>query len=235
MGACQYARRKAPVLHRIFLSLVVCCFAINVFAQAHASQSGEAPDTSWVRAFALPSSGSQNGQENKLNWDPRFRALLQSSFPQQQFLWRDHGRFMPLPALVQTFIGVPGSVLLDQERYVTINGCVPHDCGDRGLVWIDTAPSRRPPLLFVATSDIHDGPGEAENPIHLWLFSSIPMDWQKLPPAFLSSLTRWWTSTTQAGADPVPDNIVLVTLVEPSGEMVDLSPDILAFSLGAKK
>lgn len=193
------------------------------------------PDTSWVRAFASPSPGSDKGRENQLDWDPRFRALLQSSLPQNQFFWRDHGRFTPLPALVQTFTAVPGSVLLDDDRYVTINGCVPQDCDDRGLVWIDTAPATRPLLIFVATGNINNGPGETGSPIHLWLFSSTALNWQKMPSQFLSSLTQWWNRTSPAGAGSVPETVVLITLVQPSGEMVDLSPSLFGFGLGTKK
>lgn len=217
-------------MRRIVLSLVIC-FAM--FARASEVLPASIPDTSWVRDFASPV--SEKGRENQLNWDPRFRALLQSSLPQHQFFWRDHGRFTLLPALVQTFIGVPGSVLLEHDRYVTIDGCVPHDCGDRGLVWIDTVPSKHSPVIFVATSNINNGPSETGSPIHLWLFSSTTLDWQKMPPQFLSSLSEWWNSTTKAWAKLVPERIVLITIVQPSGEMVDLSPSMFAFTVGAKK
>jgi hypothetical protein len=188
-----------------------------------------------VRDFASPSQGSQKGRENQLNWDPRFRELLQSSLPQHQFFWRDHGRFTSLPELVQTFIGVPGDVLLDQNRYVTINGCVPHACSVRGMVWIDTAPSKQPSLIFVATSSLSPEPSEIESLVHLWLYSSTPLNWQKLPPRFVSSLTQWWNKTTRVWADTAPERIVLVTIVQPSGEMVDLSPSVFAFSSGVKE
>ncbi len=226
MNTCSIWRRCGLTI--AFIGLLVCTAA--------AQKANDLPDASWVRDFASPSQGSEKGRENQLNLDPRFHALLQSSLQQHQFFWRDHGRFTPVPDLVQTFIGVPGSVLLDQNRYVIIDGCVPHDCGDRGLVWIDIAPAKRPPLIFVATGDISNGPGDRERQIHLWLFSSTPLNFQKMPPQFLSIVSQWWNRTSQ-GWD-VPERIVLVTLVQPTGEMVDLSPSIFTFNdstQGAKK
>jgi hypothetical protein len=230
----RYPKAGALILRRIFPLFVVCCFTVNLLGQAGTSKPAATLDTSWVRDFASPSQGSQKGRENQLNGDPRFRELLRSSLPQHQFFWRDHGRLTSLPELVQIFMGVPGDVLLDQNRYVTIDGCVPHACSVRGMLWIDTAPSKQPSLIFVATSAFRPGPGETESLVHLWLYSSTPL-WQKLPPQFLSSLTQWWNNTTRVWADTVPERVVLVTIVQPSGEMVDLLPSMFAFSSGAKK
>ncbi len=132
-------------------------------------------------------------------------------------------------------MGVPGSVLLEENRYVTINGCVPHDCGDRGMVWIDTAPAEKLLLIFAATGGISNGPTDTGSSIHLWLFSSTKLNWQKLPPSFQSSFTRWWNKTTQVWNESVPEKVVLVTIVQPSGEMVDLSPSLFAFTQPASK
>ncbi len=225
-------------MDRIF-RLVPIIFAVEVALSAPKilAQTESAPptDLSWIRDFAVPATpeslaASQAGGENKLNWDPRFEGLLKLSFHQRQSFWFDHGRFTPVAALAQEFIGVPGSVLVDEGRYVTVNGCVPHDCGDRGMVWIDTAVAVKPVLMFAATQPVSSGPGDRDSQIHLWLFSSAHLNWQKLPPQFRSSLTQWWNRTTKVWAKWVPERIILVTLVQSSGEMVDLSPSLFAFT-----
>lgn len=208
-------------MYRIFLSLIVLVVpAVDLLAQTSPIQATSASGISWIRDFATPSSEQKNGPENQLNWDPRFRALLQSSFPQRQFFWRDRGHFLDLPSLIQSFIEVPGKVLLDQGRYVTVDGCVPRDCGNRGLVWIDTVAEKGAPVIFAATNYIGGSAGR-DGDVHLWLFSSALLDWQKMPSQFLSSLTRWWNQPART--------IALVTLVQPSSEMVDLSPSVFAF------
>ncbi|MBB5061636.1 hypothetical protein HDF16_006372, partial [Granulicella aggregans] len=91
-------------------------------AQGASSARSENPnDLAWARAFATPE--KMNG-DNK--WDPEFRTLMRGSFPQQQSFRRDHGKFPSVPELVEEFIGVPGGVSLDEDRYVTMDGCMPH-------------------------------------------------------------------------------------------------------------
>jgi len=182
-------------------------------------------DLSWIRDYAAPSTGAEKGRGSDIKWDPRFRSLMQSSLHQQQHFWRDHGRFLPIPELVQTFIGVPGGVVLEQDRYATVTGCVPHDCEDRGLVWIDTA-AKKTTLIFAATGLVRSGPTDTETRYHLWLFSSTSLNWA--PQPFIASLARWWSSTSHGQI--ISEKIVLVTLVQPSGETVDLSPSIFSLS-----
>jgi|ERR1035437_9551235 hypothetical protein len=182
-------------------------------------------DASWTRTYAVPwqnipvvpDFAQEQGQENRLNGDPRFLPLLKSAFHQQQWFWRDHYRFTPVPDLVQTFIGVPGSALLDENRYITADGCVPHDCNDRGMLWIDTG-SRPAMLIFVATGLVRGS--DRSDPTHLWILSSKHLDFENLPPAFLTSLRRWKDDNAAHG---YKEDFVLATLVQPTGEQVDLT------------
>jgi hypothetical protein len=156
--------------------------------------------------------------------DPRFASLLKTSFHQHQFFWRDYGHFTPLPDVAQEFIGVPGDVLLDENRYITADGCVPHDCQDRGMVWIDTASPETPTVLFAATGMVRGSLSDNGLGWHLWIFSSTKLDWQHMPAHFVASLTGWWEHP-QEGAER--EDLLLVTVVQPSGEMVDLLPSVL--------
>jgi hypothetical protein len=203
---------------------------INARAHAHAS----VPDAAFTRDFAVPwqdtpahaTSDNEVGRENALNGDPRFAVLLRSAFHQKQWFWLDHYRFTPLPDLIETFIGVPGSAILDEGRYVTLDGCVPHDCTDRGMLWIDSE-SQPASLIFAATRPVN-GDGPAGD--HLWLFSSVKLNWQHLPPSFLVSLPRWFETIGKPGYSGTSGyrfDFVLATIVQPNGIMEDLSPATL--------
>jgi hypothetical protein len=216
-------------------TISIAAVLLAALASAGISTSSQTPasntDTSWVRTFAVPYHPltphppfiEGQGHENALNGDPRFAALLHSSFSQKQWFWYDHYHFPPVADLITTFIGVSGSALLDDNRYVTADGCVPHDCGDRGMLWIDTG-TKPATLIFVATGDIRDVKGS--NATHLWLFASKHLDFENLPPDFLSSLQRWHDLNT---ANNYKEDFVLATLVQPNGEMVDLTYPTLNF------
>ncbi len=189
------------------------------------------PDAAWVRAFAAPYTPSQNGSIGNgglLNWDPRFNALLKSSFPQRQWFWYDHNRLVPTTDLIHTFLGVTGNTILDDNRYVTTAGCVQHLCDAIwGMLWIDTA-SHPPALIFVGNTMVGGDQPAGE---HLWLFASSKLNWQHLPPPFLQSLHRWIEAPDWPG-DPGVSNrrnlhFDLVTIVQPSGIQEDISPATL--------
>jgi hypothetical protein len=186
-------------------------------------------DLSWIRSFTVPAESSGKGKENLLNNDPRFVSLLHSSLPQHQFFWHDRGKFTSLPTLVQTFLGVPDKAVLEEQRYAVISGCVPHDCGDRGMVWIDTQ-STTPALIFVATDHVNGGAPTKGSLVHLWMFSSTKLNWQQFPPSFISSTSQWWSTTSKVWDKYFHERVVIVSLVQPSGEIVTLSPALFSLT-----
>ena len=204
--------------------IVVSC---RIEAQGQQGNAKTANDLSWAREFASP---AKRQMDNK--WDPRFRELMRSSFHQRQSFWRDHGVFPTLPELVETFIGVPAGVTLDEDRYLTLDGCVPHACSTRGMVWIDTRGTGKPLVIFVAPEDVSSGPGEKDSLQHLWLYASDVVNWQKMPPDFMTSLAHWYTTYRTIWKPYYSMRVVMLTLVEPTGLTVDLSPSL--FSLSAE-
>lgn len=202
-----------------------------------------AQDAAWTREYAAPFVTSEAastegiGRESWLNLDPRFAALLRSSFPQKQWFWHDQYRFTSVPELIQEFIGVPGDAILDNGRYVTVDGGVPHAAFDRGMLWIDTG--QRPALLIFAGANLVAG-GD-NNPYHLWVFSSAKVNWTILPSPFLTSLRRWISiigAKGYRGTAGYHYNFVLATFVQPNGEMQDIFPSVLHLSTtesGAKE
>jgi len=166
-----------------------------------------------------------------LNRNSRLAALLKASFPQKQWFWYDHDHFTPLPSLVHIFIGVPGDAILDDNRYVTADGCVPHDCvANRGMLWIDTG-TQPAFLMFAAINPIRSNNPPFES--HLWIYTSRKLSWQPMPAPFLFSLHRWLAATGEPGyreTDGYHYSFSIETIVQPDGVMVDLGPDVLGLS-----
>lgn len=193
-------------------------------------------DAAWTKDFAVPNvpSNQLQGRENALNWAPRFLPLLQSSFPQKQWFWYDHHHFTPVSGLVQTFMGVPGDVILDDDRYVTADGCVPHACaGYRGMLWIDSS-AHPAVLIFAAINMVNNESGKEAD--HLWLFTSKKLNWTHLPQPFLSSLQHWQQKLAAKGYMGTTGyhyNFLVATIVQPNGEMVDISPTVLRLGTSA--
>lgn len=189
-------------------------------------------NAAWIRAFAAagpPSAaGTGIGDENKLLSDSRFTSLLKSSFPQKQWFWYDHWKLTPLPEMMQIFMGVPGNTVLDDNRYVTLDGCVPHDCYmNRGMIWIDTE-SNPAVLIFAGINPVSSNTPPFRS--HLWIYPSRKLNWQQIPASYLSSLHRWLATIGAdhyMGTDGYRYDFSMATIVQPDGIMEDLGTDIL--------
>ncbi len=199
--------------------------------RATESDKKSAPQTVWIRSFAAPYTPSlqgTTGSGNGLLWDTRFLPLLRSSFPQRQWFWYDHNRLVSTADLIRTFLGVTGDAILDEHRYVTVDGCVQHVCDiNRGMLWIDTA-AHPANLIFVAINLV--GGNSTNDDSHVWLFSSGKLNWQHLPPSFAASLPRWLNTIGASGyraTNGYRFHFVLATIVQPNGIMEDISPDTL--------
>jgi hypothetical protein len=89
--------------------------------------------------------------------------LLKSSLPQQESWWvNGHGGSVPVSSIVQEFIAVPKGLFVDNDRYVTATGCVPHDCITNGMLWID-AGAHPATVIFVAEVGITSVKGGDDN------------------------------------------------------------------------
>ncbi len=220
-------------LFRCLLVLPLCSAQAQVTVAPAANAYELADNAGWVREFAAPDTPPDKprivgvGRGNDLNWDPRFVALLHSSFRQRQWFWYDHYKFPPLPDVVQTFLAVPGDVILDKDRYVTVDGCVPHAGYLRGLLWMDTG--EHPAAVIFSGIDLVSSESGKES-YHLWLFSSKKLARNQMPGPFLASLHRWLTilsTNGYRGTNGYKYHFDLVTLVQPTGEMVDISPETM--------
>jgi len=163
-------------------------------------------DLSWMWQYTQP---APTGREMDLVQDARFPLLLEHYFQAPQTFWND-GR-IPLFKVAERYFGVLfGQVVADEERYLTIYGCVPHLCPDQGMLWVDVH-GPRPLLVFAATNWTTQGK-PIEDPdanFNLWIFCSAPIDIHKIPKSLIRSISNW--NSTQ------PQHIESAVLVNPDG------------------
>jgi len=229
---------SANQIFRVFLiSLFICAIPTLGQNAQKPTPSASTKDATWTRTFAVPfnplkAANDDQGKENELNIDPRFRPLLKSSFPQRQWFWYEHGQLVSTADLIETFIGVPGDAILDEGRYVTADGCVPHDCdANRGMLWIDTG-TQPATLIFVGINPVSGNSSQETS--RLWIFSSRKLDWQKLPNSFTTSLTRWLSTIAKQdyrGTGGYHYKFALATIVQPNGVMEDITPETLSLGI----
>lgn len=210
------------------LSLILVGIAFMPGVLPAASQSARttpaAADASWAKLYATdcgpamkhPCPPTANGYENEFNGDPRLVPLLKSSLPQLESWWvNGHGGSVPVSTIVQDFIGVPRDLIVDGDRYVTATGCVPHYCGDGGMLWIDTV-SKPATVMFAAAVDVRGN--QVEEPKHIWIYTNSKDNTLSLPPNFLKHLASWYEADINPhGSGPA----ALATLVQPNGRMTD--------------
>jgi hypothetical protein len=107
--------------------------------------------------------------DQQLVLDPRFSAMLVSLVPDAMFERES------LRGALRKSLWLPDRSKLIDGRYVVISGCEPHNCGNRGLLWIDTAtrraiavtggtvasrsaePSQIPPLFWTHALEVAGG------------------------------------------------------------------------------
>lgn len=95
-------------------------------AQATANASASTYDFSWLVTEIKTNPDSQ------LVRDQRFSAMLVAIVPDAQL---EHES---LRGALKKSLWLPDDARLIDDRYVVIAGCEPHNCPNRGFVWIDT-------------------------------------------------------------------------------------------------
>ena len=191
------------------------------FGQEH-TKSSLISSAQWLLSY--DGQNTTGSARNTLQNDPKFRALLQRNLPQQALFLPGH---RSVGVAILDFIGDKPVVL--RNRYLTINGCVRHDCPElSGFLWIDTL-SPRNDLFFAALEAIPDewvGP-KSPSLFHLWIFQNTPLrddflfDEDESPAnEFLYSFQDWFDGFGGR-------QIVSVILVGSDGKMKPLLPEKL--------
>ncbi len=229
-------------MHRILqLAAVLLFTASTVHVQFHLPGSKERDrpakvrkgDLEWLWQYG-PSDKDKEGRENDLVQDPRFRPMLAQYLTTPQTFWGSavNGRYRPLADTALDFLSVPDKVLADDNRYLSISGCVFHFCPSRGLLWVDlNGPGRGPEslLVFAGIDWIRDSRTTTQPNAEytLWIFPNQLLSTEstasnRIPPALIRSIARW--SAEPMSGNGIVQNISHAILVDPDGSPHELPP-----------
>lgn len=184
-------------------------------------------DLEWMWQYGPPPA---EGREHDLIQDPHWRPFLEQYFTAPQSFWGPHSESKDqnpldrqrksLPDTVDDFMTIPGRVIADDNRYITVTGAVRHYPTSRGLIFADLD-NPAPLVVFAAIDWIRDSktlndPGAEYT---LWLFANQApgpsIHPAGLPPALVRSLTRWLAQPL-AGSGIV-QHVTAAILVLPDG------------------
>jgi len=208
-------------------SLLLITGAMATPAQTHFPQLNrekkQTEDLQWLWQYAAPTPG---GNENGLINDPRFLPLLKQHLTAPQTFWGDPATGRPYGSLADTaldFLSTPGKVIADDNRYLTIDGCVSHFCPDRGLLFIDLG-APHPLVAFAAIDWITENktPDQSEAEYTLWLFANRALNPDRIPSALVRSIARW-TAEPLADSKTI-EHITNAILVDPDGQPHQIAP-----------
>ncbi len=175
----------------------------------------------WLWQYGPP---PPDGRENQLVLDTRFRPLLAQEFTAPQTFWGNPKTgYKSLAETALDFLSMPDKVIADDNRYLTITGCVFRFCPSRGLLWVDLD-GPHPLAVFAAIDWIKDSktPTEAGAEYTLWVFPNHPIEPDHIPAALIHSVARW-TAHPPLGYTHI-QQIRNAILVDPDGTPHPIPP-----------
>jgi hypothetical protein len=225
--------------YRCLSVLSLCFFLAPTFAHAAPKKERPAPENvEWIWQYT-PDATDPIGRENDLVQDARFVPFLQQYFTTPQTFWGFPigGRYRSLWNTALDHLTVPGKVLTDDNRYITITGCTVHFCPARGFIWLDLGGEHDRNVMhhlvvFAALDWSKQGLPTTDPAAEytLWLFPNDPLNLGASdaspaghpPPALLKAIARW-------AAQPLPgsgivQNITHAILVDPDGTPHEVPP-----------
>ena len=199
--------------------------------QIDKKQKPQREDVEWIWQYT-PADNNKDGRENELIQDPHFLPFLDQFLTAPQTFWGQPlgGRYRSLANTALDHLTVPGKVLADENRYVSITGCVVHFCPARGLLWVDLN-GKQHLVVFAAIDWTKEGRPTTDPAAEytLWLFPNEPLSIAgsaQHPPAALTRAIARWTAQPLAGSGIV-QNITHAILVDPDGTPHEVAPSAL--------
>ena len=166
------------------------------------------------------------GREHELIQDPHWHDFLEQYFTAPQTFWGSttldprNTKRKTLAETADDFLTVPGKVLADENRYITVTGHVFHYPPGRGLIFADLN-TPRPLVVFAAIDWIRESHATTEPDAEytLWIFTNqtpgTPQNPYNLPPPLVRSLTRWMAEPLPASG--IHQKITAAIVVDPDG------------------
>lgn len=206
--------------HYLQLAFATLLTATTAHAQFHMPQLSHKEkenreDVSWLAPFAVPEPA---GRENDLIRDPRFKTFIRTHLTAPQSFWNDN---QSLTDTILEFLAVPNEVVLQENRYLSISGCVQHFCPSRGLLFVDLG-TAHPLIVFAAIDWVKENktPSQSGAEYTLWVFTNRPLstveaDTNHVPVGLKNAFARW-TAQPASGSTTI-SNISHSILVDPDG------------------
>ena len=217
--------RRLNKMNRLF-QLAIALLLVATLAPAHAQPRARSP--------SLPAKTS-NGYGSTLPTTPTRMAARTTSFrtiasvpssTSSSPLRRPsgaspiNGKYRSLASTALDHLTVPDKVLADDNRYISISGCVVHFCPARGLLWLDLNGTHHL-VVFAAIDWIkHDKPtSDPAAEYTLWVFPNDPLsiagNGPHPPAALIKAIARWAAQPLPGSA--IVQNITHAILVDPDG------------------
>lgn len=177
-------------------------------------------DLQWLWQYAKP---APLGNAGALRFDPRFQSFLEENFKQPQSMWGPPNTHEPLATIIPLFLDKFGTVTAEQNRYITIDGCVPSFCAASGLLWVDLG-RQHPLAVFAAVNwnpDAHTV-AEPDADFNLYLYPDRQLSVDSLPLPLTEAISHW--QIRLAAAHRLVPHIAHALLVEPDGAPSPLDP-----------
>jgi hypothetical protein len=174
----------------------------------------------WLWQYTKP---APIGDAASLRLDARFQSFLQDSFHQPQSMWGPPNSNEPLATIIPLFLTQYGAVTSEQNRFMTVDGCVPNFCAASGLLWIDLGAPH--PLAVFAAVNWDPNAHTTDQPqadYNLWLFASRQLSPDALPLALTQAIAHWYIRL--AASHRLVPHIAHALLVEPNGTPFPLDP-----------
>jgi hypothetical protein len=177
-------------------------------------------DDQWLWRFTNP---KPLGDADALRLDPRFQSFLQDNFKQPQSMWGPPDGHEPLATIIPLFLTEYGAVSATDNRYITIDGCVPSFCAASGLLWVDLG-RQHPLAVFAAVNWNPDAHTIAEPTAdyNLYLFPNHDLNADALPLPLTEAISHW--QIRLAAAHRLVPHIAHALLIEPTGQPSPLDP-----------
>ena len=185
----------------------------------------------WMWQYSPPPA---DGRENQLVLDPRFRPFLAQYLTAPQTFWGSPKTgYKPLSETALDFLSVPDKVLADDNRYLSITGCVFRFCPARGLLWVDLGLAH-PLIVFAALDWIKESktPNEPGAEYTMWVFANHAIDGDHIPSALAHSIARW-TAEPPSGSTAI-QHITNAILVDPDGTPHQIPPAAIGANISSK-
>src|SRR4051812_6727946 len=113
-----------------FVQLAAAAFVLSTLVPWYAHAKSDKPareDVEWLWQYA-PDEKNKDGRESELIRDARFRPLLEQFLTAPQTFWGQpiNGRTKSLAGTAFDYLSVPGKVVAEQNRYISVTGHVFH-------------------------------------------------------------------------------------------------------------